>query len=87
MPRHHRGVVSSLPRRRAFLVQYSSDADPGRGRHCGRIEHVESGRSRRFECQQEIEKFVAAVLREESDESDRTPDGKESTDSNGCNKA
>jgi hypothetical protein len=75
-------VVSSLPRRRAFLVQYSSDADPG----CGRIEHVESGRSRRFECQQEIEKFVAAVLSEESDESNRTPDGKESTDSNGCNK-
>jgi hypothetical protein len=47
---------------------------------------VNSGRSRRFDCQQGFEKFVAAVLSEESDESDRTPDGKESTDSNGCNK-
>jgi hypothetical protein len=62
-------VALSLPRRRAFLLQYSGDADPGRARYRGRIEHVESGRSQRFDCQEEIEKFVASVLSEESDES------------------
>jgi hypothetical protein len=81
------GVVPSIPRRRAFLLQYSGDADPGRGRHCGRVEHVESGRSQRFGCQRDLEKFVAAVLSDESGESNGTPDGKESTDSNGfCGK-
>jgi hypothetical protein len=59
-------VASSLPRRRAFLLQYSSDADLRHGRHSGRIEHVESGRSQRFGCREELEKFVAAVLSEEN---------------------
>ena len=57
-------MSSALPRQRAFLVQYASDADPGRGRHWGRIEHVESGQSQRFRSRQEFDDFVIAVLSE-----------------------
>ena len=59
-------MASSLPRRRAFLVQYSSEADPRSGNHSGRIEHVESGRSQRFGSLEELEKFVVEVLSEKS---------------------
>jgi hypothetical protein len=79
--------VISLPRRRAFVLQYAGDADPARGCHRGRVEHLESGRSRHFACKEELEKFVADVMSEESDESNGTPDGKESSNSNRCNQA
>lgn len=65
-PREILGVGTSLPRRRAFLVQYASDADPCGDHLCGRVEHVESGRSRRFGSKQELEEFVVRLLSEES---------------------
>lgn len=58
----------ALPRDRAFLVQYSRDADPQAGRFCGRIEHVESGRSQRFGSHREFEKFLTALLSEQRDD-------------------
>jgi hypothetical protein len=59
-----RAVVTSLPRGRVFVVQLSSDADPGQGRLAGRVEHVDSGRSTRFASGEEMNEFFAIAIRE-----------------------
>jgi hypothetical protein len=55
-----------LPSRRAFVVRYTDDADPYRGRVSGRVEHVESGESLHFSSQEELNEFVARTLSKES---------------------
>ena len=58
-------MTPALPRRRVFVIQFSVDADPGRGRSVGRVEHVESGRNARFASSEALNEFFARVLREE----------------------
>ena len=58
------GVVVALPHARVFVIQFSSDADPGQGRLVGRVEHVDSGQSTRFASAGEMNEFFARVLRE-----------------------
>jgi hypothetical protein len=55
-------VLPALPHARTFVVQLSSDADPGHGRLVGRVEHVDSGRSTRFASAEEMNAFFARVL-------------------------
>jgi hypothetical protein len=63
----------ALPRRRVFVIQFSAEADPGRDRFIGRLEHVESGRSARFVSSQEMKEFIARVLREEEGGTEQAP--------------
>jgi hypothetical protein len=53
----------SLPPRRTFVVKISADADPVHV--VGRVEHVTSGNSTRFEAIDELEAFIAETLNQE----------------------
>jgi hypothetical protein len=57
-----RGGGSLLPPSRSFVVQFSDDTAPPSGRFLGRVEHIESGRSRRFASLEELVAFVSEVL-------------------------
>ena len=72
-----------LPSSRAFLVWLSSDAAPDRGLLCGRVEHVQSGRTARIESPEDLQAFVTLVLSEENSNSDRfLGDGSTETNEN-----
>ena len=47
----------------AFVVKFFPDTNPDEGRLCGRIEHVASGQTTRFESQSELLLFLNSVLR------------------------
>ena len=66
-------MTAALPSRRAFLVRYTDEADPPRGRVSGRVEHVESGASLRFSSQEELNQFIACTLSEEKARPEGTP--------------
>jgi len=53
---------SLLPVSRSFVVQLSADTSRDSRRFRGRVEHIASGRSRRFESLDELEAFLAEVL-------------------------
>lgn len=55
-------MVSPYPPNLVFMIQLSIDADPGRGRVMGRVEHIESGRSCHFASWQDVDAFVVQVL-------------------------
>jgi hypothetical protein len=63
-------MVSPYPPELVFMIQFSGEADPGRGPLTGRLEHIESGRSCLFTSWQEVDAFVMQVLRSESVASD-----------------
>jgi len=52
----------SLPASRSFVVQFTADTAPASRRFRGRIEHIESARSRRFVSLEDLAAFVADVL-------------------------
>jgi len=58
-----------LPPSRAFVVQFP-DGDLGDQPSCGRVEHVKTGRSLRFDGLDRLAQFFAEVLRAEAAESD-----------------
>jgi hypothetical protein len=61
----------SLPASRSFVVQFTADTAPASRRFRGRIEHIESARSRRFASLEDLAAFVADVLAlETADEPD-----------------
>ena len=47
---------------RSFVVQFTRDTVPGVQCVHGRIEHIDSGRARRFESIEELVAFVDDVL-------------------------
>ncbi len=53
-----------FPSRRAFVVQFANGGDPEAGRYVGRVEHVVSGRGRRFRSRAELLRFMATMLRD-----------------------
>jgi hypothetical protein len=57
--------MKALSARRAFLVMVSDESDPDSGGFCGRVEHIESGRRRRFVSHEELNEFVAEILMEQ----------------------
>jgi hypothetical protein len=62
-------VVGALPPSRAFVVQFADGAVPAEGVFTGRIEHIDSGRSRRFASLDELTVFVAeAIAQAEADD-------------------
>jgi len=52
----------SLPASRSFVLQFTADTAPASRRFRGRIEHIESARSRRFASLEDLAAFVADVL-------------------------
>ena len=53
---------SALPVDRAFVVQFSPETSPADGRLGGRVEHVHTGRSARFDSLDQLLAFVGQVL-------------------------
>jgi hypothetical protein len=48
----------------AFVIQFRTDTDIEAGRIIGRVEHVASSRSTRFESLDELLRFIHTVLSE-----------------------
>ncbi len=46
-----------------FMIQFSPETDPDRGRLTGRVEHIESGQNCHFTSSQELDEFMKDVLR------------------------
>jgi hypothetical protein len=55
----------SLPAGRAFVVHLRSDTDPAAGEVVGRVEHVLSGRSVRFEDVMALVEFFREAVAEQ----------------------
>jgi hypothetical protein len=53
---------SSLPVSRSFVVQFTPDTAPAARLFRGRVEHIESGRSRRFTSLDDLAAFVEELL-------------------------
>jgi len=53
---------SSLPVSRSFVVQLVADTVPASRGFRGRVEHIESGRSRRFASLEDLGAFIGEVL-------------------------
>jgi AraC-like DNA-binding protein len=58
-----------LPMSRSFVVQFAADTLPASNRYHGRVEHIDSGRSRRFASLDELIAFVNEVL--DAEDADR----------------
>ena len=54
----------SLPAKRAFVVQVHADAKAEQGQWQGRVEHIVSYRSARFQSIEELLAFMVKVLSE-----------------------
>jgi len=65
------GEQFSLPNYRAFLVRYAAESNLEEDEVCGRVEHVDSGQSKRFRSREELERFIVDVLREEEAKRER----------------
>ena len=53
---------TTLPTDRAFVVQVHADAAVGKAQLWGRVEHIVSGRSTRFQSVEELVIFMVQVL-------------------------
>ena len=62
------------PPERAFVVQFSA-AEDSRKPSSGRVEHVLSGRSTRFESLEKLSEFIGEVLARERREREGKPGG------------
>ena len=60
--KHSAQKSPSLPASRSFVVQFTADTAPASRCFRGRIEHIESARSRRFASLEDLAAFVADVL-------------------------
>jgi hypothetical protein len=58
----------SLPTERAFVVQIHADAKVEQGQWQGRVEHVVSYRSTRFQSLEELLAFLVKILSEPEQE-------------------
>jgi hypothetical protein len=62
---HSSKEPSSLPARRAFVVQFRAAAELEQGHFTGRVEHVLSGQAVKFLSLEELVAFFARVLGQE----------------------
>ena len=53
---------SSLPVSRSFVLQFTAATVPASRQFRGRVEHIESGRSRRFASLEDLGVFLTEVL-------------------------
>jgi len=57
--------MTHLPAKRTFLIRLSDEADPENGLYCGRVEHIQSGQTKRFLSERSLRKFLITILLEE----------------------
>ena len=57
--------MTHLLTKRTFLVRLSDEADPEQGRYCGRVEHLQSGQTMRFQSEGTLKEFFSTVLLEQ----------------------
>jgi hypothetical protein len=57
--------MTHLPTKRTFLVRLSDEADPLRGLYCGRVEHLQSGQTMRFQSEGKLKEFFTTILLEQ----------------------
>jgi len=53
---------STLPSKRAFVVQFRATTEPTPGDYAGRIEHVVSGQATRFDSWEQLRRFIEEML-------------------------
>ena len=56
---------------RAFVVQFGQETEVEQGHFVGRVEHVVSGKSQRFQSLEELLEFIGRVLSEQPEESSK----------------
>ena len=61
------GGPSPLLPQWAFVVQFRTETDMGRGRCAGRVEHVVSGQATHFDSLEELLAFMARVLKQQQE--------------------
>ena len=54
-----------LPAKRTFLVRLSDEADPENGLYFGRVEHLQSGETTRFQSESSLREFLTTVLQDQ----------------------
>ena len=55
-------MLSGWQHRRSFVIKFSADTNPEEGRFVGRVEHVASGKTTRFESADALVSFLNDVL-------------------------
>lgn len=63
-----------LPTNRTFLIRLSGDEEAGVDPLCGKVEHVQSGRSAPFTSLEELRAFVVRLVDAKDPEPTRSPD-------------
>ena len=53
---------TSFPQRKAFVLQFTTDAGPQTGLFRGRVEHVSSGDAASFDSTEDLWAFVRSVM-------------------------
>lgn len=54
--------MTHLPAKRTFLVRLSDDADPENGLYCGKVDHLQSGETKRFQSEKTLREFLTSLL-------------------------
>lgn len=54
--------MTHLPTKRTFLVRLSDEADPESGLYHGRVEHLQSGETTRFQSERKLREFLTTIL-------------------------
>jgi hypothetical protein len=55
-------MLNGWQHRGSFVIKFSADTNPEEGRFTGRVEHVASGKTTRFESADALVKFLNDVL-------------------------
>ena len=55
--------MRGLQQANAFVIQFRDTDESDAGRHCGRIEHVVSGRTASFQSLEELPELLLEMLR------------------------
>jgi hypothetical protein len=55
-------MLNGWQHRRSFVIKFSADTSPEEGRFVGRVEHVASGKTIRFESADALVSFLNDVL-------------------------
>lgn len=56
-------MLNGWQHRRSFVIKFSPDTNPEEGRFIGRVEHVASGQTTRFESSDALVSFLNDVLK------------------------
>jgi len=65
-PGSESGDVEYLPSRQTFLLRFSDATQPQAGIFHGRVEHIDTGKTTRFDSFPEVIEFAGEILEEES---------------------